>query len=133
MAIFAPSVGHHGRPSGNLPAPPLVFPIHFGPIDHGNTIFWPVLDSQKSISSLRRWDPHAGGKFGNSRLHLGGGIERPVLQMLLQLRAHATKLDGAGSIRHGLCGVELEGVGDSVDFDQSGVDGRFWVRMLLWR
>ena len=40
MAIFAPSVGHHGRPSGNLPAPPLVFPIHFGPIDHGNTFFF---------------------------------------------------------------------------------------------
>ena len=40
LAIFAPSVGHQGRTSGNLPAPPpLVFPIHFGPTDHGNTIF----------------------------------------------------------------------------------------------
>ena len=61
IVLRVPPERHHGRPSGVLPTPPLVFPIHFGPVDHMGTFFWRFLDGQKSISSSRRWDPHKEG------------------------------------------------------------------------
>ena len=63
IVLRVPPERHHGRPSGVLPTPPLVFPIHSGPVDHTGTFFWRFLDGQKSISSSRRWDPHQVKEF----------------------------------------------------------------------
>ena len=57
MDIFAPSVGHHGRPVGFTQGPHLKFSIRLDPIDHKNTLRWPFWGAQILLDSSRRWDP----------------------------------------------------------------------------